>query len=253
MSPEPPLESLPGVRAARERRGRLRLLLGVAATTLLGILLWESPLLLPLKLLTVLFHELGHALAAIAMGGSAESISVNFLQGGLTRFRLPDALLPRMVVASAGYLGSALSGAALLLLFGRERRLLTPTRVIGALGLGLLVVAVLYLRDPTSWTITLPLALVLLGGARWLPDELLRSLGIVLATFVSLYALFDLRSDVLRLPWEEGPSQVTDAVALADLTHLPALFWAVLWTIAAIVLLLGTLGWLARSRNRTAP
>lgn len=201
----------------------------------------------------MLFHELGHALAAIAMGGSVDSISVNFLQGGLTRFHLPDAFIPRIVVASSGYLGSAVFGSLLLLLFGRERTLMSPTRVVSALGVALGLVAILYLRDLTSLIITVPIAGGLVVAARLIPDSLLRTLGIVLASFVSLYALFDLRSDVLRLPWEDGPSQMTDAVALAELTHLPALLWAAIWTILALGLLGSTLYWLARRSPSPTP
>ena len=44
--------------------------------------LWATPVVLPLKLLVVFFHELSHALVAILTGGRVESFSVDFRQGG---------------------------------------------------------------------------------------------------------------------------------------------------------------------------
>ena len=49
----------------------------------IALFCWHSPLLLPVKLLTVFFHELSHGLAAILTGGSIVSIGLNLNQGGI--------------------------------------------------------------------------------------------------------------------------------------------------------------------------
>jgi hypothetical protein len=204
-------------------------LLGIALTSTLGIAFWESPLLLPLKLLAVIFHELGHASAVLLLGGHVESIAVSLAEGGRTTYRLPSDLFARVVVGSAGYLGSAVAGSLLLLVYARRRRARGATL---ALGLLLGSVTLLYARDLVSLAVLLGLTVLLLAAARLAPPRLLRPAGIAVATFVSLYALFDLRSDVLRLPWERR-APGTDAAALADLTGVPALVWAILWTLVA--------------------
>ena len=80
--------------------------------------LWQTPVALPLKLLVVLFHELAHGLAALATGGSIESLTVTADQGGLavtrggSRFAILTRGLPRLAAARARRLrrGAALDG-----------------------------------------------------------------------------------------------------------------------------------------------
>ncbi len=227
-------------------RDRLSVLLGITLTTTLGIAFWESPLLLPLKLLAVIFHELGHAGAVLLLGGRVESIAVSLAEGGLTTYRLPAGLVARIVVGSAGYLGSAVAGSLLLIIYARQRFARGATL---ALGLLLGSVTLLYARDLVSLAVLLALTVLVLAAARLAPPTILRPAGIAVATFVSLYALFDLRSDVLRLPWE-GRAQGTDAAALADLTGVPALVWAILWTLVACAGLTLTLRWVVRPSSK---
>jgi len=84
------------------------------------------PFLLPLKLLVVFIHETWHALAALATGGSVDEIVVRRDQSGLATFRGGWYT----VIASAGYVGSSLTGALLLWAGARRAR----RAVTGALG-----------------------------------------------------------------------------------------------------------------------
>lgn len=216
-----------------ERRAGLVVLVVLAAAA--GILGWHSPILYPLKLLTVTLHETGHVLAAYLVGGSADSVSIDRYQGGLAWVRVPPQTWRQVVVSSAGYVGSAAFGTALLLLSaGRSPR--RPRLTLWLLGGGLLALALLFFRDLFSWAFALPTAAALLLAARFAPDGVTRPLAIFVSVFALLYALFDLRDDVLRLPWESrgGP---TDADALARLLPLPALFWGVVWTALSLGLL----------------
>jgi len=43
---------------------------------------WQMPIVVPLKILVVLLHEMSHALAAWLTGGSVEQISISAQQGG---------------------------------------------------------------------------------------------------------------------------------------------------------------------------
>jgi hypothetical protein len=78
------------------------------------VLLWNIPYLkvalLPFKLLTVGFHEFGHAAVGMCTGARIESIHLDPNEGGATRMRggIPFLTLP------AGYLGSSLIGAAMI-------------------------------------------------------------------------------------------------------------------------------------------
>ena len=60
---------------------RALLLVAVWAALVLG---WQTPIALPIRLLTVVFHELGHALACIATGGTVHAVVVHPDGSGLT-------------------------------------------------------------------------------------------------------------------------------------------------------------------------
>ncbi len=77
---------------------------------------WGNQLFLPLRLLVVTFHELGHALTALLTGGEVQSIRVNSNEGGLTQ----TVGGWQFLILNGGYLGSLCFGLLILalLLFG---------------------------------------------------------------------------------------------------------------------------------------
>jgi len=228
------------------RDDRPAVLATVAIATLLGILFWHSPVLYPLKLLAVTLHETGHALATYLVGGHVEAISISRYEGGVTHLRVPPSLWRQVVVSSAGYVGSTVFGALLLRLSARGK----PVRarvVLYILGGGLLLLALLYFRDLFSWAFAAGTSAVLLVVARFAPDLVVRPLAIGISTFSCLYALFDLRDDLWHLPWDAHRG-LTDADALAKILPLPALFWAVLWSALAVLVVIWALRGLLRRR-----
>lgn len=214
----------------RERVIDFKKLFALVAALAVGIFLWDSKLVYPLKLLVVLIHEAGHALAAKAVGGEVLSITVNELQGGLCRFAFDPTFFNRVVTASAGYLGSALTGA--LLLFVTLRRA-SGRFVLGLMSLFLVVICVLWGRSLFTLVTGLGLAAALGLGARYLPAGASQAVALFLAAFTGLYALFDVRDDL----WSASRRSGTDAQILADATGIPSIVWAVLWTVFAAVLL----------------
>jgi len=71
----------------------------------------------PCNLFVTLVHESSHAVAAIATGGSVESITVRLDTSGLTLTRGGS----RLITLCAGYTGATLFGAVLLVLLRMER------------------------------------------------------------------------------------------------------------------------------------
>ena len=88
-------------------KGHLQLI----ALTLIVAFLWSWPVMVPLKILVVFFHEISHGIAAVVTGGEIVSISISADQGGEAWTRGGS----RFVTLSAGYLGSLLIGIVLLL------------------------------------------------------------------------------------------------------------------------------------------
>src|SRR3954465_12512805 len=91
-----------------------KLLLALAASAVIGILFWNTWPLYPFKLLVVLMHESGHAAATLLVGGSVDLIRISPDQGGLTYSRFVPSVLRQVIISSAGYVGSSVSGCVLL-------------------------------------------------------------------------------------------------------------------------------------------
>ncbi len=200
-------------------------------------LLWNTPVMVPLKILIVFFHELSHGLAAVVTGGSIESISISPRQGGLTTTRGGWLFL----ITSAGYLGSLLIGVLLFLTALKSR---ADKMVMGALGVLLLVVAALYMREAFALGFTIAAGVAMLAAANFLPrkinDAALRVLGLVSMGYVP----FDILSDtILRA------SESSDANSLAAQTGLPTVFWGGVWLLASLFVIWRVLkiGWRSKT------
>ena len=215
----------------KRTKRRLEFVAAFAAYFLTLWVLWPTPVIYPLKLFVVLLHEIGHGLAAIATGGSIDTIAITPDQGGVCYCMGGNAL----ATLSAGYLGSLAFGIGMLEAARAGERASRAALLL--LGVLVLAIAALYVRSLFSLAIAgLAGALLLLAAARLGHggrNLVLTFLGLTSA----LYALFDIRSDILSRPHLES-----DAAMLADLTGVPTLVWGFLWiTIAA-----GALVWTLR-------
>jgi len=226
-----------------------KLLFALAAAAVAGILFWNSWPLYPFKLLVVLMHESGHAAATLLVGGSVDSIRISPDQSGMTLSRLPPSLWREIVVASAGYVGSAVSGSVLLYLAARTRQGRWPLIALAAF---CSLVALLYVRDGFTLLFTVGCAAAMALLARFGPSLLRRAVLVFLAAFSCCYALYDIRDDLLHLSGGPGGS---DADALARVTLLPAIVWGVLWGALSLLLVALTLRHILAGpqRTRTAP
>ena len=71
---------------------------------ILTFLLWENPVLYPIKIFSVLMHEISHGLTAIFTGGYVLELNLSEYLGG----SLISSGGNQFVIASSGYLGSLL-------------------------------------------------------------------------------------------------------------------------------------------------
>ena len=204
-------------------------LLVLAATLALGFYFWDAPALLPLKLLVVMMHETGHAVATWIVGGKVQRVVLASDQSGSCLSALPPSALRTIVVYSAGYLGSAVAGAGLLIAAFHDR---FARAVPTVLSLWLAIMAVFYAGNAFTLSFCILTSLALFA-TRWLPLSLVGALDVALASFSALYAAVDLRDDL----WNGAVRAHSDAQLLADLTYIPALVWALLWTGMALVIL----------------
>lgn len=212
-----------------------KLLFALAASAVLGVLFWNTWPLYPFKLLVVLMHESSHALATLLVGGSVDVIRISPDQGGVTLSRIVPTIFNQIVVSSAGYVGSTVSGCVLLWIAARSKEGRWP---LIALAGWCALVTVLYVRDGFTLVFVGGCALGLGLLARFGPSLLRRGALVFLASFSICYALYDIRDDLLHLSsWSGG----TDADALARVTYIPAIVWGVGWGLLSLVLLALTL------------
>jgi len=222
-------------RRPRRRTSWLRLLVLLAVVVALGWL-WQHPVLWPLKVSVVLFHELGHALATWATGGTVHAITLSPLEGGETISQGGS----RLLILNAGYLGSLLAGMGLL---GCTRLPLGARTV--TLGLGIALVVVTFALVPWlsfGFFFTGIMGVVLLAIGVFVPGFIRRWILRVLGVFSVLYAGMDVYSDVLVRALDTGAT--SDAVLLAAETGVPAVVWGGGWMLAGLVLLVVFRRWL---------
>jgi len=214
----------------------LFVVLAAVVIAVLGSLPLVSTGLYPFSLFVTLVHETCHAVAAALTGGRVDSLKVSGDLSGVTMI----AGGARALVDSAGYLGAALVGAALLI---------TPLRYArwAIAALAAIPFADLLLFHPATlftavWCVVF---LAGLGLAAWkLPLRFMRFLQIFLGVSCGLNAFRDLMT--LFFISSSGAHIHTDAEAMSNVVPLPATVWAVLWTLLSLLLLGGALFGMAK-------
>lgn len=183
---------------------------------------WSTPLVYPLKVFTVLLHEVGHGAAAVLTGGSIARIELSADLGGACWSRGGF----RPLVLAAGYLGSMALGGLILLAAAKVRR---DDALAAALGAAVLLLTVVLVRSVFGVLFGVGFGLALLAAARWLPaaanDVLLKLIGVTSV----LYAVIDIKEDLVN---RTVPG--SDAWAMSQELFFPPLFWGVLWMALAL-------------------
>ena len=193
--------------------------------TVLVFALWRTPVVLPLKILVVFFHEIAHGLAAVVTGGSIDSINLHANQGGVTLTRGGNIL----AIVSAGYLGSLLIGVVLFVLAVRSR---WDRAMMAALGVLLLAITGLYARDSFVVLFGLGTGVAMVLSA-WKLPAVVNDLGLrVIGLASMIYVPYDIVSDTLL-----RSDSRSDAAQLARLTFGSGQMWGIIWLLLALAVI----------------
>ncbi len=209
-------------------------------------ILWDTPIVYPIKIFVVCLHELGHALATWLTGGQVVSIQIFPDEGGLTTTRGGWPF----IILSAGYVGSLLAGGVLLYLSSQRH---WGRRLMLALATLLVLSTLLFFRNGFAVLYGLLTAAAMFFSAYRLPVQVNSYMVRFVAVASCLYALLDIRSDLFMAGVPAGSGVANDAVALSQLTGLPAIFWAVLWMAVSLMMLAYFLNSSLRVREREGP
>ena len=215
-------------------RGSARVLaISIAATAVLYAVPGGRTLAWPLVLISTLAHELGHGFAAAILGGHFESLAIYADAGGVARWSGAFGRVSMATVAATGLVGPAVA-AFLLLSLGRRARGARTLLVI--LGAGLLLVALLLVRNAFGFWFTVTLATACLVVALRAPRL---SQGFVVFLAVQLALAVYSRGDYLFTKTAVtavggGPS---DVAVIAGALFLPYWFWGAMCAGLSVVVL----------------
>jgi len=227
----------------------------------LSIVLWFIPfaeiLTYPFRIFVTFIHEGGHAIAALLTGNSVQSLSIATNASGET-YTSQGGTISQMLVASAGYLGSMVYGALLLVLI--RKAIAARIVLIGSAALVFALTMIYGLIKPAMTGVVssaLPftiiagtlLSLGLVAIAKYAKPRVASFFVSLLAVQCILNALLDLKT-VFFLSSPFAPSVPTDAVNMYNATGIPALVWSVMWIAMAIVILAVAMRLYITGRNK---
>ena len=213
-------------------------LIGAAVVT---ILLWQVPygdyILYPFSILATWFHEMGHGLAAILLGGNfrrleifADGSGVAYHSGGLFLGRIGRAL-----VAAGGPMGPPIAGAILILVSRSFKAASFSLKILGGF---LLFSVLIWVRSPFGIVAILLLGLIIFGiglkANRWFQGFSIQFLGV--QACISTYH----QLDYLFTP-TAGPLGLSDTGQMQQQLFLPYWFWGGLMAIASLLILVQSL------------
>ncbi len=234
------------MRATEQERAELRAL-GLAL--LASLLLWNLPFggyaMYPFKLLATWLHEMSHGLAMILTGAGLDRVLMYRDTSGLAYAKTSVDALGSAVIAAAGYMGTPLWGALLLVVTPEARTARRALLVLAALLVATAIVFVAPTPDGDTFGLwaTLGMGLAVAACALALPARWRVLVAHFLAAQACVNALLDIRV-LLR------PSQVvngvmvptSDAHSMALLTFgtnetWGAWTWAIVWLVWSLVVL----------------
>ncbi|SMY22734.1 unnamed protein product [Zymoseptoria tritici ST99CH_1A5] len=192
-------------------------------------LLWNIPyvknVLWPFKMLTIAFHEFGHALAAVLTGGKVESIELNPNEGGVTHMRGGK----QFFTLPAGYLGSSLIGG-LLVFCGFN----IVASKVASIVLGVCFLLTLWwARKDWLTIVTIILATGLLVGMWFVNSGLgLRFVVLFIGVMSSLYSVWDIADDLII-----HKINSSDASVFAKRYGGSSRCWGLIWAFVSICFL----------------
>jgi hypothetical protein len=211
------------------------------AAAIATVLLWQFPagdyILYPFSILATWFHEMGHGLMALLLGGQFHQLQIFSNGSGVASYSISRALWPigPALVAAAGPMGPPIAGAGLIL---ASRSFNTASLTLKILGGILLFSTLLWVR---SWfgLLAIPiLGIIILGISlkthQWMQGFAIQFLGVqaCVSTFHQLNYLFS---------YSAGPLGLSDTGQMQNYLILPYWFWGGLMAIASLLILFHSL------------
>jgi hypothetical protein len=175
------------------------------------------------NVLGTLFHEGGHAVVALLMGGDVSRVKIEDAEGGVT-MSSGTVGLARVLVYAAGYAMPPLAGlgAAALLHRGRVSAVLVLTLVA-------LVFLLLLARDLRTLIMIILVGAVVYSALRYAPGWLRTAIAYTEAWLLLTSELAGVRVLIVNRKRSGYSGHTDDAAKLADQTKMPSPLWIGGW------------------------
>lgn len=216
------------------------LIVSAIATIILWQIPWGNYILYPFSILATWFHEMGHGLTALLLGGNFQKLEIFANGSGLATHSggLFLGRVGRALVAAGGPLGPAVAGS-LFILAGRNRKTAKSTLLF--LGALLVVSALIWVRSAFGGLVIPLWGIAILGIALRAPRTFhvptIQFLGVqaCVSTYHQVGYLFTHRVVI------NGSGIPSDTGQIAQQLFLPHWFWASLICLISIFLLVQSL------------
>lgn len=183
-------------------------------------------LLYPFALLSVVFHEFGHALMVWLTGGRVAKIVIEWSESGYTSFTggWPCLILP------AGYIGSSLAGAVFLFMaFGHRSARYTAMAVVG-----ILLVTLIYSYELFTAFMSLVLAVIIVFSIFYHDGLYTRHFVLFLGAICALQGVLSI---LYTTVFHTIPDSDAYQFAKRCSVLLPAIFYGFLWLIISLLII----------------
>jgi hypothetical protein len=227
----------------------------IAIGLLASLVLWHLPfgglVLYPFKLLATWMHELSHGLVMIAVGAGFERMEIYRDTSGLAFAHAGAGRAGRAAIAAAGYMGTPMCGAALLVLgqTGRSAR-----RLLAGLAVLMAASTAIWIHNDFGRVAMAVIAAALLAIAL-LPR---RRVAVWLASFVAAQACINALLDIrvlfrANLVVDGQVMRSSDAHDMAAACGGTTEIWAAAWLVWSLALLYAALRLIHLRQSRPAP
>lgn len=202
------------------------------------VALWNQILISPFKVLSTIFHKIGHSLTAVIFGSATAAFSTTF---GSSLDAIPGtkSWIASFLTANSGYISGLLFSLLILYL----KRTSAKKYLVGSITIMYLLFSIVYAASlgalVTSLAFAIVAILVLMIQKDGLNDILIDIIGIssvaliIYDTFVDTI-LFKLNEQLTILkPWTVNPPD--DIMRLSNLTGFPVLVWGLIWLAISVI------------------
>ena len=218
--------------------------LWLLAVAIVTVVLWQIPAgqyaLYPFTLLGTWFHEMGHGITAMLLGGNFQQLQI-FPNGSGIATHSGDVLfgpLGQAIVAAGGPMGPPIAGALFLLASRKPRRARFSLAVFG---IALILSVIVWVRTPVGAIVILIIGALLLLFSLQQSDRtqkiLIQILGVqaCISTFRDFNYLFTSGGTI------NGQQFASDTLVIARYLILPHWFWGILIALFSIYILVKSL------------